>query len=135
MKAHLCPLGSPLICSPVLPPGGDVGVAVMSGNRERFTQLLGDSHELDGAQILDRFGRFDLVFIDGDHSREGIRQDTALADAMLADGGTICWHDANPKAKHLPAREFLESELARMAIATADTYVGGVACWNHSLDL
>lgn len=38
-------------------------------------------------------GRFDAVFIDGDHSRGGVEHDTALARAMLRPGGVIVWHD------------------------------------------
>ncbi|MCK9468481.1 MAG: class I SAM-dependent methyltransferase [Porticoccaceae bacterium] len=35
----------------------------------------------------------DAVFIDGDHSRAGVEQDTALAMARVRPGGIIIWHD------------------------------------------
>ena len=36
---------------------------------------------------------FDIAFIDGDHSRRGVEQDTALAEARVRPGGLIIWHD------------------------------------------
>lgn len=37
--------------------------------------------------------RFDLVFIDGDHSPEAVRRDVALAESLLTVGGVIVAHD------------------------------------------
>lgn len=36
-----------------------------------------------------------LVFIDADHSRAGVENDTALARAIIRPGGLIVWHDDN----------------------------------------
>ncbi|MBO1578119.1 class I SAM-dependent methyltransferase [Bacillus sp. XF8] len=39
----------------------------------------------------------DLIFIDGDHSLEGVMLDTLLARQVIRKGGIICWHDyGNP---------------------------------------
>lgn len=111
-----------------------IGSMVSGANRMRFTQLLGDSHKLNPADILQRFGPIDLVFVDGDHSREGVKQDTTLALALVQLAGTICWHDANPKPAYQEVREYLEQELTLNAIATPDDYVGGVAVWNAAID-
>lgn len=35
------------------------------------------------------------VFIDGDHSRAGVENDTALARSIVRPGGIIIWHDDN----------------------------------------
>lgn len=35
----------------------------------------------------------DLIFIDGDHSKEGVLYDTQLARQVIRKGGIICWHD------------------------------------------
>lgn len=35
----------------------------------------------------------DVVFIDGDHGREAVVHDTALARALVRPGGIIVWHD------------------------------------------
>jgi predicted O-methyltransferase YrrM len=110
-----------------------IGSAVRAEHRARFTQLYGDSHTLDAERMIREHGRFDLVFIDGDHTREGVAQDTVLARRLLAPGGTIAWHDANPKEKYRGVREFLERELDVCALATHDGYVGGVAVWSEKL--
>lgn len=35
----------------------------------------------------------DLIFIDGDHSLNGVLYDTQLARQVVRKGGIICWHD------------------------------------------
>ena len=37
----------------------------------------------------------DAVFIDADHSREGVENDTRLARAIVRPGGIVIWHDDN----------------------------------------
>jgi len=37
--------------------------------------------------------KFDLIFIDGDHSEEGIRTDDECWSPLLKDGGLLCGHD------------------------------------------
>jgi predicted O-methyltransferase YrrM len=110
-----------------------VGSVVPGRLRDRFTQLFGDSHTLASETLLQRFGRFDLVLIDGDHSRSGVAQDTALARLILQSDGTICWHDANPKERYLDVRRFLEA-MPLLALATAEDYTGGIACWNPAIE-
>lgn len=105
----------------------DVGRMVAIDHRPRFTQLFGDSHALRAEDMVTRFGEFDMVFIDGDHSRAGVALDTELCLRILSPGGALCWHDANPCEKYLDVREFLERDFPLPLIATADTYVGGVA--------
>jgi predicted O-methyltransferase YrrM len=116
-------------------PKNEVGSAVTGDNRPRFTQLHGDSHKLQADELTATHGRFDMVFIDGDHSRQGVAQDTQLAERILVDGGAICWHDANPKPKYIGVRQFLEDDLPLNAIATTDDYIGGVAFWTPSLEM
>ena len=112
----------------------DVGALVSPANRGRFTQLIGDSHQIDPAAFVRDHGKMDMVFIDGDHSREGVRQDTDLARAILAPGGAIAWHDANPKKRYIGSRLFLEEDLAELALATTDDFIGGVALWTKALE-
>lgn len=38
-------------------------------------------------------GLYDAVFIDGDHGRKGVENDTRLAREILRPGGVIIWHD------------------------------------------
>ncbi len=112
----------------------EVGALVSPGNRDRYTQLIGDSHQIDPQAFLRDHGQMDLVFVDGDHSREGVRQDTALARAILAPGGAIAWHDANPKQRYIDSRLFLEQDLPELALATADDFIGGIALWSAKLE-
>jgi predicted O-methyltransferase YrrM len=111
-----------------------VGELVSSKHRDRYTQLIGDSHKIDPEAFVRDHGRMDLVFIDGDHSREGVRQDTELAHAILAPGGAIAWHDANPKRKYRGSRQFLEEDMPQLALATTDDFIGGVALWTAQLE-
>lgn len=111
-----------------------IGSAVDPAWRSRFTQLYGDSHKLNARSVLDKYGAFDLVFIDGDHSWEGVLQDTLLAKNIVTESGVICWHDANPKPKYMDVRRFLEDNLSLTAVATRDDYIGGIACWTAELE-
>lgn len=111
-----------------------VGSLVSEQNRPRFTQLIGDSHEVVARDFVGRHGQMDFVFIDGDHSRDGVAKDTQLAKNLIGPTGSIGWHDANPKRKYIASRLFLEQELDLTALATADTYTGGVAFWTKKLE-
>ena len=111
-----------------------IGYRVHASRRNRYTQLYGNSHELVSGDLIEQFGCFDLVFVDGDHSRSGVAQDTVLAETILSASGAICWHDANPKEKYLDVRVFLEQELPLDAIATTDDFTGGIACWSAGVE-
>jgi hypothetical protein len=55
-----------------------------------ITLLRGFSHEL-----LPMFpeGCFDAIYIDGDHSYEGVKRDLGLAWKLVREGGYVCGHD------------------------------------------
>jgi Methyltransferase domain len=63
-------------------------------------QLTADSREYD---YDTHRGTMDFIFIDGDHSRGGVENDTMAALGMLAENGTIVWHDYNPEHEHVVA--------------------------------
>jgi predicted O-methyltransferase YrrM len=93
-----------------LPPGQDHNTAgvrnvdsalntkVVSGFRflgtpeaQRIVQLFGDSAAFDFGPYE---GQMDLVFIDGSHAFEYVKNDTEAAKRMIkASGGWIVWHD------------------------------------------
>lgn len=56
----------------------------------RIRQLWSDSARFDE---IDLRGKIDLVFVDGAHSYEYVRNDTDKALAMVRQGGVIVWHD------------------------------------------
>lgn len=112
----------------------EIGTEVAGVRRSRFTQLYGDSHKLQRQSLIRTYGYFDLVFIDGDHSSQGVSLDTELAKSLITPSGVICWHDANPKPRYMDVREFLENKLPLSGIATTDDYVGGIAAWSREIE-
>jgi predicted O-methyltransferase YrrM len=60
---------------------------------DRVTQLLGDSRHFDFSRWTQSV---DLVIIDGGHSYDIVRSDSANALRMIAPGGVIIWDDYSP---------------------------------------
>jgi predicted O-methyltransferase YrrM len=62
-----------------------------------FRGILGDSHQTAAyaqvKQFVGEHGLFDLAFIDGDHTREGVRQDHHMYAPFVRPGGVIAFHD------------------------------------------
>jgi len=52
--------------------------------------IQADSLTLDFASLNKKF---DLIFVDGDHSYDAVKSDTQKVLRVLADGGIIVWHD------------------------------------------
>lgn len=94
-----------------LPPGPgrtipDVGAYFRGSDREdRITQLFVDSQSFDPAPYRQTM---DLIFVDGDHSYAGVKNDTEKAFEMLAPGGVILWHDYGPSSDQGLAQFFVE---------------------------
>lgn len=63
----------------------------MAAGDARFELLLRPrgSLELQASELLG----CDVAFIDGDHGREAVLNDTKLARALVRPGGVIIWHD------------------------------------------
>jgi predicted O-methyltransferase YrrM len=85
-----------------VPPGHVTAAAVQRGE---VPQVAGGLVGVDprvqlivregGSQSLlpDDLPEADAIFIDGDHSRDGVENDTALALTCVRSGGIIIWHD------------------------------------------
>lgn len=52
--------------------------------------------------LLDEHGPFDWIFIDGDHSEQGLQTDVPLALRVVAPGGLILFHDIAHNEIYLP---------------------------------
>lgn len=75
----------------------------------RFRSVLGDSHAADTrASVLRALdsASIDLLFIDGDHSAEGVRQDFDMYGPLVRAGGVIAFHDIQPHPTTLGVRDF-----------------------------
>ena len=62
-----------------------------------------DSHELAARLTIESLlaGRqVDLLFIDGDHSYAGVRQDFETYGALVRGGGVVALHDVLPQYGH-----------------------------------
>jgi hypothetical protein len=61
---------------------------------------------------------FDLIFVDGDHSLEGITQDWADWSGKVATGGSIVLHDSlvpsyNPNVANLGSSQYYASHISK----------------------
>jgi predicted O-methyltransferase YrrM len=65
------------------------GALALGDARFRLILLPRGSLDLSVAEL----GLADFVFIDGDHGRQAVLRDTALAYAIVRPGGMIVWHD------------------------------------------
>jgi predicted SAM-dependent methyltransferase/cephalosporin hydroxylase len=61
---------------------------------KQIIEMIGDSHDQTFKQeIYDKVGKVDMLFIDGDHSYEGAKDDFNSFAHMVRDGGFIVLHD------------------------------------------
>jgi len=71
--------------------------------RQDLTCLRQDSHALETlTAVKDALGekRLSFLFIDGDHSYEGVKQDYELYSLLVAETGLIPLHDFRDNPKH-----------------------------------
>lgn len=67
----------------------------MYGENWRFFQ--GDSHTQEMLEKVKNFcPKFDFIFIDGDHSYEGVKKDFEMYKSLLSPRGVIGFHDIDP---------------------------------------
>lgn len=72
-------------------PGEETGEAFAgTAEAERITQLWGDSATFDFSPYA---GAIDLVYVDGAHTYDYVRSDTARALELLSPTGMIAWDD------------------------------------------
>lgn len=70
-----------------------------AGPGQQITCLKADSHAVETVEQLKRWlgnHRLDFLFIDGDHSLEGVTQDFELFSPLVRAGGVIALHDIMP---------------------------------------
>ena len=69
------------------------GMLIPHDLRGKVTFLRADSAKFDTAPYLESM---DLIFVDGAHSYEYVKNDTVKGLEMLRPGGIIAWHDCTP---------------------------------------
>ncbi len=69
------------------------GILIPQELRHKVTFLRSDSATFDTTPYLDSI---DLVFVDGAHSYDYVKNDTEKGWEMLRPGGIIAWHDCTP---------------------------------------
>ena len=69
------------------------GILIPQELRHKVTFLRSDSATFDTTPYLNSM---DLVFVDGAHSYEYVKNDTEKGWEMLRSGGIIAWHDCTP---------------------------------------
>jgi cephalosporin hydroxylase len=65
--------------------------------------IRGDSHLIETEKKLDRLiGKrsIDFLFLDGDHSYNGIKQDFEMYTPYVKSGGIVGFHDINDSERH-----------------------------------
>lgn len=66
--------------------------------------ILGDSHDpatVAAVEAALEDEKFDLLFIDGDHSRDGVRQDLETYRRFIRPRGLVAFHDINTTKYHI----------------------------------
>ena len=87
-EANVTTLDLPRDRDPKIPNTGHYFIG--SDRQSRIQQILCDSREFDPSPFRKKM---DFIFVDGDHSYEGVKNDTEKAFEMLAPNGVILWHD------------------------------------------
>jgi hypothetical protein len=111
-----------------------IGAKISDKNRPRFTQVIGETNLIVARDFVARHGAMDFVFVAGEPTTAALAQNTVLAQKVLTPSGAIAWHGANPKRKYAAMRDYLENSLGLNAMATADTFIGGVALWSPAIE-
>jgi len=66
---------------------------------QRIHLIRADSHDPKTLEIVKRIlggGRLDFLFIDGDHTYEGVKRDFEMYSPLVRRGGMIAFHDIVP---------------------------------------
>lgn len=67
-----------------------------ASNRGKVVSIIGDSHQqtsLDRVRAELSGNRLDMLFIDGDHSYDGVRRDFEMYSGLVRPGGIVAFHD------------------------------------------
>ncbi|MBO6560627.1 MAG: class I SAM-dependent methyltransferase [Nisaea sp.] len=103
---------------------------------ENISFLIGDSHDpamLEAVRAASP--EYDFMLIDGDHSVDGVLQDTEMYLPLLREGGLVVWHDVRLDAgegiKQVWYRDFRRKLLGSFEVY-AQPYNNGYGVWQKT---
>lgn len=94
----------------------------------RFYGLLEDSHLIPNINHFAVLGPFDLIFLDGDDTYDGKRQDFEMFSPLLRAGGHVAIHDINAKNTGVP--KFWEKLEGHKFEFNCHKHWGGIGVWH-----
>lgn len=106
-------------------------IQTYAGPEQALNLLRGDSHDPDmvsQTEALHPAGSVDLLFIDGDHRLEGVRQDFRDYSPLVSPTGTIAMHDITETpfvADRCTVHEFWRDEIVPAYDGLTSTIVDG----------
>jgi len=77
-----------------------------------FYQILSDSHQpitVDKLNAILQTGKIDFLFIDGDHSYEGVLRDFQMYAGLVKEGGLIGFHDILNSKFHRKSGSYVQA--------------------------
>ncbi len=99
---------SPIVVSIDLEPAGSADGKFTLDRLKDVKFILGDSHASETLEQAKEFAPYDFLFIDGDHTREGVSLDYEMYSPLVRSGGIVAFHDWGYQAgpvSHYPIRE------------------------------
>lgn len=84
---------APLVVSIDLELVGSADGGFLPGRTKNVTFILGDSHDQETLRQAEEFVPYDFLFIDGDHSIDGVQQDYDMYAPLVRKGGIVAFHD------------------------------------------
>lgn len=95
----------------------------------RIDVLFGDSHdERTRDRVVESAGEdVDLLFVDGDHSYEGVSQDFEMYRELVGEGGVVAFHDIR---RHARDRAEKDARLRRVETLREPQVSVGPRRWN-----
>jgi len=76
--------------------------SILRGNTSSIACIEGDSHSvatLKRVRAILSENKLDFLFIDGDHSYDGVKKDFEMYSPLVRPGGIIAFHDIHPDYK------------------------------------
>lgn len=98
-----------------------------------YIEFIGDSHSQEAVDFLEKTElNYDIIFIDGDHSYEGVKKDFETFRQFLNYGGFIIFHDSHANVQVKPfidglkeiAKTFKPAHSDKQPIKLFGDYVG-----------